>query len=88
MSGWGADPLLPPPPKHTLESKETKNSTLEYKGNDQMLKNLDVRYVNKRKNRLTPAKLESKIQDKKALASWEGLGVEFPSNVEKKPHPI
>ena len=30
--------LQPPPHTHTLESKEMKNSTLECKENDQMLK--------------------------------------------------
>ena len=36
-----------------------------------MLKNLDVKNVNKSKNRLTLVKLENKKQDKKVLASWE-----------------
>ena len=51
----------PPPARHThtLESKETKNATLEFKENDQKLKNQDVKIVNKSKNRLTPAKSES-----------------------------
>ena len=37
-----------------------------------MLRISDVKNVNKSKNRLTPAKLESKKQDKKVLASREG----------------
>ena len=45
---------------------------------NQMLKNPDVKNVNKRKNSLTLAKFESKKQDKKALASWVGLGWDAP----------
>ena len=61
----------PPPPSHThtLENKETKYSTRECKKNDQMLRISDIKNVNKRKNRLTPVKLESKKRDKKILAS-------------------
>ena len=62
----------PPLHTYTLERKETKNSFLQCKENDQMLKNSDVKNVNKSKNRLTPVKLESKKQDKKVLASREG----------------
>ena len=54
-----ADPERPAHP-HTLESKETKNSPPECKENEEMLKNPDVKNVNKSKNRLTPSKLESK----------------------------
>ena len=56
-----------PPHTHTLESKVTKNSTLECKENDQKLRISHVKNVNKRKNPLTPVKLESKKQDKKVL---------------------
>ena len=40
-----------------VESKETKNSTLECKENDQLLRISDLKNINKRKNRLTPVKL-------------------------------
>ena len=54
-----------------------------------MLKNLEVKDVKKKsKNRLTPAKLESKKQDKNLLASLEGSVRAIPSNVKKKPRPI
>ena len=44
-----------------------------------MLKNPDVKNVNKIKNRLAPVKLESKKQDKKkTLALREGLGWDVP----------
>ena len=43
---------------------------------NEMLRISDVKNVNKRKNRLTPVKLESKKQDKKVLASREGSGWE------------
>ena len=43
-----------------------------------MLKNLDLKNVNKGKNRLTPVKLERKKQDKKVLASQDGLGRLIP----------
>ena len=56
---------FPPSHTHMLESKEKKNNILECKENDQMLKNPDMKNVNKRKNSLTPVKLESKKQDKK-----------------------
>ena len=61
---------------HTLESKENENSTLECKENYKILRISEVKNVNKRKNRLTPAKLESRKQDKKVLASRVGLGWE------------
>ena len=53
--------MVAPPPTHThtLESKETKNSTLECKETGQMLRIWDVKNVNKRKIRLTLVKLES-----------------------------
>ena len=73
---------------HSVERKEGKNSTLECKENGQMLKTPDVKNVNKRKNRLTPVKLESKNQHKKAFASPEGSGRKIPSNVKKKPRSI
>ena len=44
-----------------------------------MLKISDVKNVNKRKNRLTPVKLESKKQDKKLLASRVGSGWDVPN---------
>ena len=65
-----------PPPTHK-KAKKSKNSTLECKENYKMLGILDVKNVNKRKNRLTPAKLESKKQDKKVCASLVGSG-QFP----------
>ena len=74
-------------PPHTRKSKEKKNSTLECKGNDQMLRILEVKNVNKSKDRLTPVKLESKKQDKKVLVSREGSRGKFPSTVRKKPRP-
>ena len=58
----------PPPYTHTLESKETKKSTLECKENSQMLKIQDHKNVNKSKNRLTPLKLYSKKHKKKIMA--------------------
>ena len=69
-----------PTPTHSLERKETKNSTLECKENNEMLKNPEVKNVNKSKNRLTPAKLDSKKQDKKVLASRVGTG-HVPSSI-------
>ena len=53
-----------------------------------MLKNPDVKNVNKSKNRLTSVKLGSKKQDKKALASREDSGGKFPSDIRMKPRPI
>ena len=52
-----------------------------------MLRILDVKNINKRKNRLTPVKLGSKKQHKKFLASREGSGGKSPSNDRKKPRP-
>ena len=69
------------------QSTETKDSTLECKENDQIFKISHVKNVNKRKNRLTPLKLERKKQDKKVLASREGSGGKFPSNDRMKPRP-
>ena len=43
-----------------------------------MLKKPDVKNANKSKNRLTPAKLESKKHDTKALTSREGSGSDVP----------
>ena len=51
-----------------------KNITLEWKEIDQMLRISDHKNVNKRKNPLTPAKLETKKQDKKIKDLWEGSG--------------
>ena len=68
-----------PPSPHTLENKETKNSTLECKENTQKLNNSNVKNVNKKKNPLTPAKLDSKKQDKKIMDSQEGSGRKLPS---------
>ena len=76
------------PHTHSLESKESKNNTLECKENYQKSKISNQKNVNKSKNRLTPTKLESKKQDKKVLASREGSGGQFPTNVKKKPRPI
>ena len=60
--GGGTDP----PHTHThYKAKKRKNSTLEFKENGQKIRLLDVKNVNNSKNRLTPAKLESKKQDKK-----------------------
>ena len=53
-----------------------------------MLKNPDVKNVNKSKNRFTPAKLESKKQDKKPLTPRKGSGGASPSNIKKKPRPF
>ena len=55
----------PPSPPNTLERKIRKTSTLECKEKVQKLRILHIKNVNKRKNRLTPVKLESKEQDKK-----------------------
>ena len=44
----------------------------------QMLKKPDVKNVNESKNRLTPAKSESKKHDTKALNSQEGSGWDVP----------
>ena len=41
---------------------------------NQLLKNPDLKNANKSKNRLTPKKFESKKQDKKIIALWEGSG--------------
>ena len=46
----------------------------------QMLKNPDVKNVNKSKNRLTSAKLESKKQGQKVMDSRVGLGCEIYSH--------
>ena len=46
----------------------TKTRTVECKKQVQKLKISDVKNVNKRKNRLTPVKLESKKEDKKKIA--------------------
>ena len=43
-----------------------------------MLKNPYVKNVNKRKNSLSPVKLESKNKDKKKLALREGSGWDAP----------
>ena len=62
----------PPPNTHTHthnKAKKRKNSTLECKENYKMLGISDVKKVNKRKNCLTPANLESKKKDKKVLVS-------------------
>ena len=66
------------PHNHTLENKETKTSTVECKKQVEKSKILHVKNVNKRKNRLTPVKLESKKQDKKVVAERERLGWEVP----------
>ena len=58
------DPFSP----HTLESKDKKIIILECKEIDQMLRILDHKNINKKKNCFTPAKLESKNKDKKILA--------------------
>ena len=60
-------PTYSPPPLHTLQNEEMKKSTLECKENDQMLRISDHKNVNKSKYRLSPAKLESKKQDKKII---------------------
>ena len=70
--GW---PTIPP---YTLESKETKTATLECKEKDQKLRISGAKNVNKRKNRLTPVKLGSKIQDKKSNGWVGGFGREAP----------
>ena len=67
------------PSTHTLERKTRKSGTLECKENDQKLTISDVKNVNKIKNRLTPVKLESKKEDKKAMAKREGQGGKLPS---------
>ena len=82
-----ADPQPPPTHTHCLESTETINSTLECKQMDQIFKIFHVKNVNKRKNRLTPVKLESKKQHKKVLASREGSNGKCPSTDRKKPRP-
>ena len=64
--------LLSPPPTHTLESEEMKNNTLECNKNDEMPENPDVKNVNKKKNHLTPVKLQSKKHDKKTLVPQVG----------------
>ena len=77
--GWVCRDLRSPPPHtHTLESKETKSSTLEFKENDQILKNPDPKNLNKSNNHLTSAKLENKKQDKNELASRAGPGWDVP----------
>ena len=53
---------------HALESNETKTRALECIECDQKLRISHVKNVNKRKNRLTPVKLESKKQHKKIAA--------------------
>ena len=52
-----------------------------------MLKKPDLKNVNKSKNGLTPAKLESKKQDKKIMDSREGPERANPSSVKKMPCP-
>ena len=44
----------------------------------QMSKISHIKNVNKRKNRLTPVKLEKKKQGKKVITRQEGLGWEVP----------
>ena len=70
------------------KAKKRKNSTLERKDIDQILRILDHKNVNKRKNRLTLAKFESIEQDKNLLASREGSGGAISSSIRKKPRPI
>ena len=77
-------PITPPPP--TLESKETKNSTVQCKENNQKLIIPDMKNVNKSENHCSPVKLESKKQDKKVLALRVGLGWEV-SDEEPRPKP-
>ena len=88
VSGGGSPTHNPPPHTHSQVSKETKISTLECKENDQIFKIFHVKNVNKRENRLTPVKLESRKQDKKVLASREGSSRKFPLNNRKKPRPL
>ena len=59
-----ADLLSPPSHTHahTLENKEMKTCTLECRERVKKSKVPDVKNVNKRKNRLTSVKLESKKQ--------------------------
>ena len=64
-----------------LHSSDAKFSTfdhfpsnLECKENNQILKISHHKNVNKRKNRLTPVKLESERLGKKIIALREGLG--------------
>ena len=51
-----------------------------------MLRISDMKNVDKSKNCLTPAKLESKKQDKKVLASREGLGGKLPHRTLRRSH--
>ena len=51
VRGW-----VPHPPTHPIESKETKNSTIECKENGQMLKISHQKNVNKSKNHCSPLK--------------------------------
>ena len=67
-----------PPPLHTLERKCTKTGTVECIESDQKSKISPVKNWNKRKNRLTPVKLQCKKQDEKMIAQWEGFGREVP----------
>ena len=85
--GWvGGPPTYPPsPPTRTLESKEKKTSTLEFKETVQIFKISRVKNVNKSKNRLTPVKVEGEKHDKKVFASREGSDEKAPSSDKKKP---
>ena len=49
-----------------------------------MLRIPKVKNVDKRKNRLTPVKLESKKQDKKVLASRVGPGWDVPNERQEE----
>ena len=85
--GFYRRPTPHPPPTHQkAKTHENKHSTMQETGS--IVRISGVKNVNKRKNRLTPAKLESKKQDKKLLASREGLVGKPPSSVRKKPRPI
>ena len=71
---------------HTIECKETKNSTLECKENGQMMRISHHKNVNKNKNPFTPAKIKSKKKKKKKktikkMDSREGFGGKIPSVV-------
>ena len=79
-------PRTLPPPTHTIESKGTKNSTLEWKENGQKSINSHHKNVNKSKNRLTPLKLGSKKHDKKVMALREGSGMGLSNRSSRKSH--
>ena len=73
-------PTTPPTHTHTIESKETKTSTLECIESNQKLRISHVKNVNKRKKSSYINKFRQQKKDKKVMAQRERSGWEVSIN--------